>query len=174
MYGKFSPVSSGDQRYEEPSSPLDFEEKAERLIAMQSSHINPVSPDLPSSSPNPCTATQQLHEDNATDKDSCSINVSTVNLDPANSASYFLLTSSSASEAVTSSSNTVAGALCPEDTCYQQPTVTHALVSEDVFEDQSDNIPFNCTGEFDMNEAAKRLFMTASNSPDENAKQGHF
>lgn len=172
MYSNFSPVSSGDQRYEEPSSPLDFEEKAERLIAMQSSHINPVSPDLSSSSPNPCTATQQLHEDNATDKDSCSINVSTVTLDPANSASYFLLTSSSASEAVTSSSNTVAGALCSEDTCYQQHTVTHALVSEDVFEDQSDNIPFNCTGEFDMNEAAKRLFMTASNSPDENAKQG--
>lgn len=85
MYSNFSPVSSGDQRYEEPSSPLDFEEKAERLIAMQSSHINPVSPDLSSSSPNPCTATQQLHEDNATD--SCSINVSTVTLDPANSAS---------------------------------------------------------------------------------------
>lgn len=116
------------------------------------------------------TASQQLHEDNATDKDSCSINVSTVNFNPGNSASYFLLTS--ASETVTSSSNTVAGALCSEDTCYQQPTVTHALVSEDVYLDQSDNVPFNCTGEFDINEAAKRLFMTASISPDENAKQG--
>lgn len=171
MYGKFFPVSSGDQRYEEPSSPLDFEEKAERLIAMQSSHINPVSPDL--SSPNPCTASQRLQEDDATDKDSYSINVSTVSLDPDNSASYFLLTPSSASEDVTSSSNTVAGALCSsEDTSCQQPTVTHALVSEDVSQDQSDHVPLNCTSEFDMNEAAKRLFMTASNSPDENAKQG--
>lgn len=93
-----------------------------------------------------------------------------MNFNPANSASYFLLTS--ASEAVTSSSNTVAGALCSEDTCHQQPTVTHALVSEDVYLDQSYNVPFNCTGEFDINEAAKRLFMTASISPDENAKQG--
>lgn len=44
------------------------------------------------------------------------------------------------------------------------------LVSEDVFEDYSDNIFFNCIGEFDMNEVVKRFFMIFFNNLDENVK----
>ncbi|XP_061175595.1 forkhead box protein H1-like [Saccostrea echinata] len=171
MYGVFSPVSSEEQQYEEPSSPLDFDEKADRILVMRSfsssddSPPSSVSPQPPTPSLLSIKSEEVIKEADSTSHCPQSTTTSNVTQENSSSSSGKDVSTSGLtapySRSASTSLSSVLGTLC-------QPIDLASTVTSYQHHHQSgDSLSVDCTSEFDVNEAAKRLSMATSDPLDQ-------
>lgn len=151
MHGEYSPVSSEDQQYEDPPSPLHLDEKADRILTMQS-----------------LKGTHDLTGSSASSE--------ATNASPIRTGDIQLSTTAMMLESSKSSNETSVPKKPSQITSYQSAAISVGAwyqpldFASPVIDIQhskpfNDRVPVNFVNEFDVNEAAKRLSMTMSGSP---------
>ncbi|XP_022314590.2 uncharacterized protein LOC111119070 [Crassostrea virginica] len=164
MYSGYSPISSEGQHSEEHATQMDFDEKAERMLVTQSIQFSDDSSDC-----QPINAYKKEVGEKESESSLPSMPLSLVVSESVDCASIVDLSTSSAANVVTSQySNTT----CSADPQYASSAMCNSsdLVVADFPLDQSkETAELDRINEFDVNEAAKRLFI-ATNSPNKKPK----